>query len=226
MSPHETSRRIVLVMVGTLALSGLLRLGPAVVMLGMLAASLTATARLAWVWKRDGQTKTGWAAWSAAWRPATLGFLGVLVLNGLHALFGSAALPIGVAAAITALVAFVVLRQAPDASGGNAAEDPASTPRMPTAVSASDKPPSPVRRPDADAAPPMPALPTPALCWEWRRSYLAVTRASKPDELTRIVALRAAYLDELERRDPTGFRRWLDSGARAASDPGRYLTSG
>ena len=222
MSPHVTWCRIVLVTVGMLALSGLLRLSPAIVTLGVLAASLAATARLAWVWKRDGQAKTGWGAWSEAWRPATLGFLGVLVLNGLHVLFGSAALPIGVAAAITALVAFVVLRRAPDASGGNAAEAPASTPRMPTG--APEKPSSPVRR--ADDAPPMPALPTPALCWEWRRSYLAVTRASKPDELTRIVALRAAYLDELERRDPTGFRRWLDSGARAASDPGRYLTSG
>jgi hypothetical protein len=72
----------------------------------------------------------------------------------------------------------------------------------------------------------VPALPTPTLCWEWRRSYLAVVRASRPDELTRIAALRATYLDELERRDPTGFRRWLDSGARAASDPSRYLTSG
>ena len=222
MSPHETWYKIVLVMVGTLALSGMLRLDPAAVMLGLFIASLTATARLAWVCKRDGQAKTGWGAWSEAGRSATLGFLGVLVVNGLHALFGSAALPIGVAGAITALVAFVVLRQAPVASGGDAAGAPASTPRMPTA--APDKPPSPVRRPDD--APSMPALPTPALCWEWRRSYLAVTRASKPDELTRIVAIRAAYLDELERRDPTGFRRWLDSGARAASDPGRYLTSG
>jgi hypothetical protein len=215
MSRHETWRWIVLMMVGVLALSGLLRLGPTVVTLGLLTAGMAAAARLAWVLKRDGKAKTGWDAWSEAWRPATIGFVGVLVLNGLHTLFGSAAPPIGIAAAITALVAFLVLRLAPDASGGNAAAAPASTPPRP--------PGAPRRPPDA---PPVRALPTSALCWEWRRSYLAVTRASEPDELTRIAALRAAYLDELERRNPVGFRRWLASGARAASDPGRYLTSG
>ncbi len=222
MPSHKTWCRIVLVMVGVLALSGLPQLGPAVIMLGMFTTSFAVSARLAWVWKRDGQAKTGWGAWSEAWRVAAVGFVGVLVLNGLHALFGSAALPIGFAAAFTALVALVALRRTPNASGGYAAEAQASTPRRPTAAPA--MPPPLVRRP-LDA-PPMPTLPTPDLCWEWRRSYLAVTRASKPDELIPIVALRAAYLDELERRDPTGFRRWLDNGARAASDPARYLTSG
>ena len=222
MPSRRTWCRIVLVTVGVLALSGLAQLGPAVIMIGMLTASLAASARLTWVWMRDGQAKTGWGAWSEAWPVAAVGVVGVLVLNGLHRLVGSAALPIGLAAAFTALVALVVLRRTPHASGGCGAEAPAPTPRRPTAAPA--MPPPPVRRPWD--APPMPTLPTPDLCWEWRRSYLTVTRASKPDELIRIVALRAAYLDELERRDPTGFRRWLDSGARAASDPGRYLASG
>ena len=92
MSPHETWYKIVLVMVGTLALSGLLRLDPAAVLLALFIASLTATTRLVWVWKRDGQAKTGWDAWSEAWRVAAVGLVGVLVVNGLHALFGSAAL--------------------------------------------------------------------------------------------------------------------------------------
>jgi hypothetical protein len=222
MPSYKTWWRTVLIMVGVLALSGLAQLGPAVIMIGTLTASLAVSARLAWVWMRDGQAKIGWHAWSEAWRVAAVGLVGVLALNGLHALFGSAALPIGFAAAFTALVALVVLRRTHLASGGYGAEAPASAPRRPTAARA--MPPPPVRRPSD--APPMPALPTPDLCWEWRRSYLAVVRASKPDELIRIVALRAAYLDELERRDPTGFRRWLDDGARAASDAGRYLTSG
>ena len=222
MPSHKTWCRIVLVMVGVLALSGLAQLGPAVIMIGMLTASLAASARLTWVWMRDGQAKTGWGACSEVWRVAAVAVLGVLVLSGLHSLVGSAALPIGFAAAFTALVALVVLRRTPHASGGYGAAAPASARRRPTAARA--MPPPPVRRPSN--TPPMPALPTPDLCWEWRRSYVAVVRASKPDELIRIVALRAAYLDELERRDPTGFRRWLDDGARAASDPGRYLTSG
>jgi len=31
-------------------------------------------------------------------------------------------------------------------------------------------------------------------------------------------------LDELERRDRAGFQRWLSTGARAASDPSRYIS--
>jgi hypothetical protein len=222
MWPHRTWYRTVLIVMATLASLGLLLLSPAVVMLGLLAASAAAMARIARGWQRDGDPKTGRDTWADAWRPAALGFLGVLVLHGLRALLGSAALPIGAAGAIIALVAFVVPGRAHGAPGENAAEAPAPIPRMPTA--APDEPASPGRGPHG--SPPVPVLPTPDLCWEWRRSYLAVVRASKPDELTRIAALRATYLDELERRDPTGFRRWLDSGARAASDPGRYLTSG
>jgi hypothetical protein len=221
MGPRRTWYRTVLIMVGALASWGLLRLSPAVVVLGLLTAGVAATARIAWRRRRRGHPKTGRRAWSDAGRSAALGFVGVLVLHGLRELFGSAALPIGAAAAITALVVFVVPRRAAGAPGEDAAEASASTPRMPTAAPEGPAPLGSVP-PDARL---MPTLPTPALCWEWRRSYLAVARASKPDELTRIAALRAAYLDELERRDPAGFRRWLDSGARAASDPGRYLTS-
>jgi hypothetical protein len=32
------------------------------------------------------------------------------------------------------------------------------------------------------------------------------------------------YLDELERRDPAGVARWLDSGARAGGNPSKFLT--
>jgi hypothetical protein len=43
-------------------------------------------------------------------------------------------------------------------------------------------------------------------------------------QLDRVGEQRRAYLDEMARRDPEGFHRWLDSGARAAGDPSRYLT--
>jgi hypothetical protein len=140
MPSHKTWWRIVLVVVGVLALSGLPQLGPAVIMIGIFTASSAVSARLAWVWMRDGQAKTGWDAWSEAWRVAAVGLVGVLVLNGLHALFGSAALPIGFAATFTALVALVVLRRTPHASGGYGAEAPASTPRRPTAAPAMPPP--------------------------------------------------------------------------------------
>lgn len=58
----------------------------------------------------------------------------------------------------------------------------------------------------------------------WRASFPLVDRAQCATERARLVDLRAGLLDELERRDPVGFARWMTKGARAASDPGRYIT--
>ena len=80
--------------------------------------------------------------------------------------------------------------------------------------------------PDAEQPPPpVPeALSTPELCLAWRRSYLALLDVTSSPARCKIVRLRQCLLDELERRDPDGFTRWLDTGARAGSDPGRYLS--
>ena len=74
--------------------------------------------------------------------------------------------------------------------------------------------------------PPTPeTLSTPELCLAWRRSYLALLDVTSSPARCRIVRQRQCLLDELERRDPDGFTRWLDTGARAGSDPGRYLST-
>ena len=58
----------------------------------------------------------------------------------------------------------------------------------------------------------------------WRHSYLLLAACrDDPIRLAQLSEQRRAYLDELARRDPVGFRRWMDSGARAAGDPSRYL---
>ncbi|MDQ2882847.1 MAG: hypothetical protein M3Y48_17120 [Actinomycetota bacterium] len=67
------------------------------------------------------------------------------------------------------------------------------------------------------------ALATDALCWQWRCSYGALMRVTGPRVAHHIVAWRQACLDELCHRDPDGVRRWLDTGARAGSDPTRFL---
>jgi hypothetical protein len=65
--------------------------------------------------------------------------------------------------------------------------------------------------------------PTAAICWTWRRSYVALQQARQVDDRLRIVLLRQQCLDELAAREPSGFRSWLSAGARAASDPSRYV---
>lgn len=62
------------------------------------------------------------------------------------------------------------------------------------------------------------------LCQAWRTSFLALERSHDLDRRTELVRARQSYLDEIERRHPVGFARWLYAGARPASDPSRYLT--
>lgn len=66
------------------------------------------------------------------------------------------------------------------------------------------------------------------LCRAWRISYTALQRIQGTEDITHqagLIALRQAYLDELERRDPHGFARWLSSGARPSSDPSRFINT-
>jgi hypothetical protein len=81
--------------------------------------------------------------------------------------------------------------------------------------------------PAAEQPPPLTfeALSTPELCLAWRRSYLALLDVTSYPARCDIVRMREWLLDELERRDRDGFTRWLDTGARAGSDPGRYLST-
>ena len=68
-------------------------------------------------------------------------------------------------------------------------------------------------------------VPTAELCLAWRRSYLSLLDLPPGPARDRVVSLRRELLDELERRDRAGFGRWIDTGARAGSDPGRYLST-
>jgi len=63
------------------------------------------------------------------------------------------------------------------------------------------------------------------LCWRWRTSFTALQRTVSPAQRLYLVEFRSALLNELAQRNPTGFALWLDSGARAASDPARYFAS-
>ncbi len=61
------------------------------------------------------------------------------------------------------------------------------------------------------------------LCLAWRASYIALRHTSCLADQLALTTLRAMYLVELEHRDPGGFAAWIASGARAASDPARFV---
>jgi hypothetical protein len=63
-----------------------------------------------------------------------------------------------------------------------------------------------------------------ALCVAWQRSDRSLHGLPAGPARSRLIATRERLLDELERRDPVGFRHWLYRGVHASSDPGRHLT--
>ena len=67
------------------------------------------------------------------------------------------------------------------------------------------------------------ALTTGELVLAWRRSYAELLHVRTPSQQAASADRRQRLLDELERRDAEGVERWLRSGARAASDPSRFL---
>ncbi|WP_410640716.1 hypothetical protein [Amycolatopsis sp. lyj-346] len=72
---------------------------------------------------------------------------------------------------------------------------------------------------------PVAALSTDELCTAWRRSYFQLLVSHDAQVRRRLVQRRQDYLDEIERRDRSGFLRWLADDARAGGDPGPYLTT-
>jgi hypothetical protein len=66
-------------------------------------------------------------------------------------------------------------------------------------------------------------LTTPDLCEAWKRSFVSLMNARTPQQRLLVVVARQNYLDEMARRCPAGFAAWLESGARPAGAPDRYL---
>jgi hypothetical protein len=132
-----------------------------------------------------------------------------LVVTGTAVLFGSTAwvviLVIGLAVGLAAAPRWMARRTWGPAGTGDAVAEP---------TVAAARPPV---RPET--------LSTPGLCLAWRRSYLALLDAPPGPTRDELVRVRECILDELERRDHAGFTRWLEAGARAGSDPTRYLTT-
>jgi hypothetical protein len=158
-------------------------------------------------------------------RTAPLVLLVLAGVNGLVATLGAATVPL-IAVLLLAGVPLVWRRKEPEAP-----------PPMKTVIAAPPKPVKPakplVAAVNAEAATeasagvtdssPAERPTTASLCWTWRTSFTALRKADGIDERLRIVDLRQRCLDELARREPGGFHKWLADGARAAGDPTRYV---
>ena len=135
----------------------------------------------------------------------TVGVL--LVLAGVAALAGGrVALLAGVAGVSTGLVTYVARSRRRVASGVEVRLRPVpSTAPM-----------------DAPSSP-LSAMTTSALGREWMRTTAALGGRSTPADRAALVRRREETLDELERRDPAGFARWLATGPASGSDPATYI---
>jgi hypothetical protein len=200
---------------GVVALAGGVALGGA----GLVAAGVAGavSAALAAGVARESPTGSRATAADAAWKAAACTAGGLLLVSGVVVLAGGtvATLLTGLTAA-AGLGVWLLRRQ----RRGAAAASPSGRP-VPSAGSPGR--PSPVS-PLAGAAGrqlPVSALPTHVLGREWLRSTAALAGRLEPAARQRVVRRREETLDELERRDPAGFARWLAAGPGA--DPAQFV---
>lgn len=174
--------------------SGLVAVALVAVVAGCLAAGVA----------RDGESpRPRQAAVDAAWRTAVGTVAVLLVLSGSIMLAGGAVTFLLVACGLGALVVRWALRSARSRRPAPAADV------VPLAGATGHD----VR-----------AMPVEALGREWLRTSAALAQARGAQERQALVDRRHAALDELERRDPVGFARWLAEGATVDSDPARYVS--
>ncbi len=150
---------------------------------------------------------------AAGWTAGVL-----LVLAGLVALVGGL-VAVLVAATVAAVVTGARLRRAARRSG-----PPLGAPSRPSPVAAA-RPPAPTRTPSGSTTvlPPVGGLTARSLGEEWLRTTALLETRLDPAVRRAVVARRESLLDELERRDPVGFGRWLTDGATPGSNPADHV---
>jgi hypothetical protein len=70
---------------------------------------------------------------------------------------------------------------------------------------------------------PVAKLTTSALGLEWMRTTSALAGGLQPAARASVVRRRQETLDELERRDPAGFARWMAAGPVPGSNPAQFV---
>ena len=205
----------VLAVVGALALDGSAVFGLVVV---------TALVGAAWAGAAWEESRVPEVALVAGARAAARTAGSLLVLCGAALLVGTAATLF--AAAVLAAAAVVLRRPDPSRAapaGATLPEEPEGpvvlSPLHPLAPS--------FRIGSAGSArtvlPPVRILSSRSLGEEWLRTTAVLDAAPESVVREAVAARRASVLDELERRDPEGFARWLAQGTDRGSNPAEFL---
>lgn len=207
---------------GTLAVVGGLALGgPGLVGTG-LAAVLGGCTAAGIARETPGHTRGSAleaAVWAAGWIAGV-----ILVVSGIATVAGGAVAAFVVVAGLAVAVVRLVRRQRLQAGttgqrGPARAADvlrlPVSPPVVPTGPLGGDLRPVPVMTSS-----------TRALGDEWLRTTAALAGRLTPAVRVSLVERREEVLDELERRDPAGFSRWLAAGPGRRSDPADFVRGG
>jgi hypothetical protein len=163
---------------------------------------------------RPGRRSVAEVAWQSA--AGTVG--AVLLIAGIAALAGGVVAALVTGAAVIA-AAVILARRAITRTAGA----PGSRASAPQAAASAVPPAWPRPTAAARALPPVSGLPTWALGREWQRTTTALAVRMPPAVRESIVRRRQETLDELERRDPSGFARWLAAGPVPGSDPAQYV---
>ena len=144
----------------------------------------------------------------------------LLILAGIAALAGGAVAALTVVAVlVVGLVARMARRSGPAAPS---TADRTAAPRHPSI----DRTARPQATEPASLLPPVTVLTTAELGQEWTRTTAVLAGPLDAAAREALVARREGALDELERRDPAGFARWLAAGPTLASDPAGYVDGG
>jgi hypothetical protein len=146
---------------------------------------------------------------------ATVGVL--LILAGIAALAGGAMAALTVVGVlVVGLVARMARRRGPTVQS---TADRTAVPRHPSVAQAAQ----PQAAELAGLLPPVTVLTTAELGEEWTRTTAVLAGPLGAAARAALVARREEALDELERRDPAGFARWLADGPTLSSDPAGYV---
>lgn len=166
-----------------------------------------------------GTTTTTWLSWRPVVRAAGLAAIAVVLLQVWSSVLGPTLWPVLALAALTSpgLVRLVL----PHVRGGRRTPLSTASAVVPWCGCGCSKPVT-----AAEMAGILSVLDDAGLCRAWRASFLRLRGAPGASARLQVAMVRQAYLEELERRDVDGLRRWLETGPRPASGPEDYWRPG